>query len=185
MNIVIGTGVLGIIIYFILKLAHASLHEFKQIFFLNSRNILLAVILADIYIVLDVLIIKSIATVDVLTSCIVLVITNTISITSAMIFQQKNLKEYIYKFEISTKYDEKKDELEQYFKEHNIPYKRFWYYFENNKEDEKGETKYHEFDIYAFTKEHSKRLTTMLDKYDKSEVKYVKINTSNYKEVAN
>ena len=88
----------------------------------------------------------------------------------------------IYKFEISTKFDDKKEELENYFKENNIPYKRFWYYYENNKQDEAGETKYHEFDIYAFTKEHSKRITRMLDKYDRSEVKYVKINTSNYKE---
>lgn len=181
-NIVIGTGVIGITIYLILRIIHAGLHEFKSIFFLNSKNIILAVVLADIYVIFDVLCIKAISGSNVIVSCVVMVIATTISITSAMLYQQKHLKEYIYKFEISTKFDDKKDELEKYFKENNIPYKRFWYYYENNKQDEKGETKYHEFDIYAFTKEHSKRITKMLDKYDRSEVKYVKINTSNYKE---
>lgn len=181
-NIIIGTGIAGIIVYLILRIIHEGLHEFKQIFFLNSKNILLAVVLADIYVVFDILCIKAISGADVVVSCVVVVIATTISYTSAMIYQQKHLKEYIYKFEISTKYDEKKEELERYFKDNNIPYKRFWYFYENNKEDERGETKYHEFDIYAFTKEHSKRITKMLDKYDRADVKYVKINTSNYKE---
>ncbi|MBR1844930.1 MAG: hypothetical protein IJ790_04335 [Lachnospiraceae bacterium] len=181
-NIIIGTGIAGIIVYLILRIIHEGLHEFKQIFFLNSKNILLAVVLADIYVVFDILCIKAISGADVVVSCVVVVIATTISYTSAMIYQQKHLKEYIYKFEISTKYDDKKEELERYFKDNNIPYKRFWYFFENNKEDEQGETKYHEFDIYAFTKEHSKRITKMLDKYDRADVKYVKINTSNYKE---
>ena len=181
-NIIIGTGIAGIIVYLILRIIHEGLHEFKQIFFLNSKTILLAVVLADIYVVFDILCIKAISGADVVVSCVVVVIATTISYTSAMIYQQKHLKEYIYKFEISTKYDDKKEELERYFKDNNIPYKRFWYFFENNKEDEQGETKYHEFDIYAFTKEHSKRITKMLDKYDRADVKYVKINTSNYKE---
>ena len=180
-TVVIGTGVVGITIYLILRILHAGLHEFKQIFFLNSKNIVMAVILADVYVVFDVLCIKAISTANVVVSCVVMVIATTLSISSAMIYQAKNLKEYIYKFEISTKFDEKKDELEKWFKENNVPYKRFWYYYKNDKQDEEGETKYHEFDIYAFTKEHSKKLTKMLDKYNKAEVKYVKINTSNYK----
>ena len=181
-NIVIGTGVIGITVYLILRIIHEGLHEFKQVFFLNSKNIFFAVFLADVYVIFDVLCIKAISGSNVIVSCVVMVIATTMSVTSAMLYQQKHLKEYIYKFEISTKFDDKKEELENYFKENNIPYKRFWYYYENNKQDEAGETKYHEFDIYAFTKEHSKRITKMLDKYDRSEVKYVKINTSNYKE---
>lgn len=192
-GIIIGTGVAGIVAYFLIKTLHAGLHEFKQIFFLNSKNIIVAVILADIYCVLDVCVIKSISEVNLLTSCIVMVITTTISISSAMIYQQRHLKEYIYTFEITTKYPKIRFELKDAFKALNIPYQYQYYYFQNDKDSEMekqewvetnefGETLYHFYRIYAFTKEHSKRLETVLNKYDYKDVKWLKTNTSNYRQ---
>lgn len=191
MNIIIGTGAVGITIYLILRIIHAGLHEFKSIFFLNSKNIIVAVLLADIYCIFDILCIKTIAQSDVVVSCVVMVIATTISISSAMLYQQHNLKEYIYNYEITTKYPELRFELKDKFKELNIPYQYQWYYFENNKNNEEeraqgievnefGEALYHKYIVYAFTKDHSKRIEKLLKNYDYSKVKYNKTNTSNY-----
>ena len=191
MNIIIGTGAVGITVYLILRIIHAGLHEFKSIFFLNSKNIIVAVLLADIYCVFDILCIKTIAQSDVIVSCIVMVIATTLSISSAMLYQQRNLKEYIYNYEITTKYPELRFELKYKFKELNIPYQYSYYYFENDKNNEEekaqgievnefGEALYHKYTIYAFTKEHSKRIEKLLKNYDYSKVKYNKTNTSNY-----
>ena len=171
-----------VLVYIVISFIGILLHDFKYSFFLNSNNRVKAVIICGVYVIFNTMTTKLIADQPMQISIPVITVTNMISMWIAMTYNERNLKEFIYKFEISTKYDDKKDELENWFKEHNVPYKRFWYYFENDKSNEKGETKYHEFDIYAFTKMHSKRLTEMLDKYDRSEVKYVKINTSNYKE---
>ena len=191
-SIIIGTGVVGIAIYLILRIIHEGLHEFKQIFFLNSKNIIVAVILADIYVIFDVLCIKAISNSDVVVSCVVMVIATTLSISSAMIYQQKHLKEFIYTFEITTKYADKRFELKDRFKELNIPYEYQYYYFENDKNkdeeiakgieiNEFGEALYHKYIVHAFTKEHSKRVESVLKTYDYSVVKYVKTNTSNYR----
>ena len=190
-TVVIGTGVVGITIYLILRILHAGLHEFKQIFFLNSKNIVLAVILADVYVVFDVLCIKAISSANIYVSCAVMVIATTLSISSAMIYQAKNLKEYIYTYEITTKYPKLRFELKDKFKALNIPYEYQYYYFENDKDNneerakgieinEFGEALYHRYLIHCFTKEHSKQLEKILSKYDYKEVKYMKTNTSNY-----
>lgn len=171
-----------VLVYIVISFIGILLHDFKYLFFLNSNNRVKAVIICGVYVIFNTMTTKLIADQPMQISIPVITVTNMISMWIAMTYNEKNLKEFIYKFEISTKFDDKKDELENWFKDNNVPYKRFWYYFENDKSDEKGETKYHEFDIYAFTKQHSKRLTEMLDKYDRFEVKYVKINTSNYKE---
>jgi len=92
---------------------------------------------------------KLIADQPMLISIPVITATNMISMWIAMTYNEKNLKEFIYKFEISTKYDDKKDELENWFKDNNVPYKRFMYYFENDKTEEKGETS-EEFNFVFF-----------------------------------
>ena len=190
-NIVIGVGAAGIIIYLLLRIVHALLHEYKSIFFLNSKNIIVAVILADIYVVFDVLCIKAISTSNIYISCIVMVIATTISISSAMLYQQHNLKEYVYNFEITTKYTNLRFELKDQFKALNIPYEYQCYYFENDKNNDEekakgieinefGEAVYHKYIIHAFSKEHSKRLENILKQYDYSKVKYIKTQTSSY-----
>ena len=174
--------VLVVLVYIVISFIGILLHDFKYLFFLNSNNRVKAVAICGVFVIFNTITTKLIADQPMQISIPVVTITNMISMWIAMTYNEKNLKEFIYKFEISTKYEDKKDELEKWFKDNNVPYKRFWYYFENDKDEEKGETKYHEFDIYAFTKQHSKKLTEMLDQYDRSVVKYVKINTSNYKE---
>jgi len=190
-NIIIGSGFIGITIYLILRIIHAGLHEFKSIFFLNSKNIIVAVLLADIYCVFDILCIKTIAQSDVVISCVVMVIATTLSITSAMLYQQKHLKEYVYTFEITTKYPDIRFELKDKFKALNIPYEYQWYYYENDKNNddeiskgiennEFGETLYHRYLVHAFTKGHSRQLEKILKGYEYSKVKYLKTQTSSY-----
>ena len=190
-NIIIGTGFIGITIYLVLRILHAGLHEFKQIFFLNSKNIIIAVLLADIYCIFDILCIKTIAQSDIVISCIVMVIATTLSISSAMLYQQKHLKEYVYNFEITTKYPNLRFELKDKFKALNIPYEYQYYYFENDKNNDEerakgieinefGEAIYHKYIVHCFSKNHSKQLEKILKNYDYSQVKYIKTQTSTY-----
>ena len=190
-NIIIGTGFIGITIYLVLRILHAGLHEFKQIFFLNSKNIIIAVLLADIYCIFDILCIKTIAQSDIVISCIVMVIATTLSISSAMLYQQKHLKEYVYNFEITTKYPNLRFELKDKFKALNIPYEYQYYYFENDKNNDEerakgieinefGEAIYHKYIVHCFSRNHSKQLEKILKNYDYSQVKYIKTQTSTY-----
>ena len=180
MNQVLGIGLASILLYFVVKLIESLLHDFKYVFFLSSNSILRAIIIADIYAIFNNHVIKSIGTYNIILVDIVTVICVSISIWASMSFSQKNLKDYIYKFEISIKSDDLCEEIKKKFKEHNIPWKQYFYYYENNKEDEKGDTKYNELQVYAFTREHTKRVKNILKAYDYKDVKYTTINTSNY-----
>ena len=171
-----------IILFSIISLVAVLLHDFKYLLFLNGNNKIKAVTVCGVYNLFNTIVVKHIAGVDLIISCIVVTVTAMISMWIAMSYSEKHIKEYVYKFEITTKNENCKTALEEWFKDNNVPYKRFWYFFNNDKKDEQGDTKYHEFDIYAFTKEHSKKLTQYLNTFDKKDVKYMKLNTGNYKE---
>lgn len=193
MNLTLGIGIGAIILYFIIKLIESFLHDFKYVFFLSGKSILKAIIVADIYAIFNNHVVKAISTMDIVTVDIITIICISLSIWASMTYSQKNLKEHIYTFEITTKFAAIKDELKPIFKFYNIPYEYSTYLFENDKDkaEEKtqgvdvnkdNEVKYHKFLIHAFTKAHSKRLEDILTKYDKSQLKYLKTDTGNYKE---
>ena len=184
---------IGIAIFSVISLLSVLLHDFKYLFFLNGNNKLKAVIICGIFTLFNTIVTKRIAEVDLIVSCTVVTITNMISIYVAMLYSEKQLKEYIYTFEITTKYVDKRFELKDKFKELNIPYEYQYYYFENDKDkneelskgielNEFGEALYHKYTVFAFTKKHSRQLENILNQYNYSEVKYIKTNTSNYKE---
>ena len=184
---------IGIAIFWVISLLSVLLHDFKYLFFLNGNNKLKAVIICGIFTLFNTIVTKRIAEVDLIVSCTVVTITNMISIYVAMLYSEKQLKEYIYTFEITTKYVDKRFELKDKFKELNIPYEYQYYYFENDKDkneelskgielNEFGEALYHKYTVFAFTKKHSRQLENILNQYNYSEVKYIKTNTSNYKE---
>lgn len=173
-------NLISISIFTIISLISILLHDFKYLFFLNGHSKLKAVIICGIYTVFNTVVTKRISEVDLAISCTVITITNMISMYVAMLYSEKNLKEFVYKFEITTKFDEICEEIKKKFKEQNIPWKQYWYYYENNKENEQGNTKYNELQVYAFTREHSKRLENILKQYDYSKVKYIKTQTSSY-----
>lgn len=173
-------NLISISIFAIVSLVSVLLHDFKYLLFLNGHSKLKAVIVCGIYTLFNTIITKRITEVDLTISCTIITITNMISMYIAMLYSEKNLKEYIYKFEITIKSDEICEEIKKKFKEHNIPWKQYWYYYENNKENEKGDTKYNELQVYAFTREHTTRVKNILKEYDYKDVKYTTINTSNY-----
>ena len=172
--------IISLIIYIVISFISILLHDFKYLFFLNSNNRAKAVTICVVYTILNTWITKNIATQPLEISLPVITITNGISMWIAMWYSEKSLKEYIYKFEISIKSDEICEEIKKKFKEKNIPWKQYWFYYENNKEDEPGDTKYNELQVYCFTKEHTKRVKNILKEYDYKDVKYTTINTSNY-----
>ena len=173
-------SLISISIFTIISLVSILLHDFKYLFFLNGHSKLKAVIICGIYTVFNTVVTKRIAEVDLVVSCTVITITNMISMWIAMIYNEKQLKEYIFKFEISIKSDYICEEIKKKFKEQNIPWKQYWFYYENNKENEPGDTKYNELQVYCFTKEHTSRVKNILKNYDYKDVKYTTINTSNY-----
>lgn len=184
-------GITSAIIYLIIKLIESFLHDFKYVFFLSSKSILKAVIIADIYAIFNNHVIKSIGTYDIILVDIVTVVCVSISIWASMTYSQKNLKEYIYTYEITTKYPHIRFELKDKFKALNIPYEYQYYYFENDKNNEEeiknnveinqfGESLYHKYTIHCFTKSHREQLEKVLNQYDYKDVKYIKNNTSHY-----
>lgn len=184
-------SLISISIFTIISLVSIILHDFKYLFFLNGHSKLKAVIICGVYTVFNTVVTKRIAEVDLVVSCTVITITNMISMWIAMVYSEKQLKEYIYNYEITTKYPKLRFELKDKFKELNIPYQYSYYYFENDKNNEEeraqgievnefGEALYHKYIVYAFTKDHSKRIEKLLKNYDYSKVKYNKTNTSNY-----
>ena len=183
---------MSVAIFSAISLISVLLHDFKYLFFLNGNNKLKAVIICGVFTLFNTIVTKRIAEVDLIVSCTVVTITNMISIFIAMLYSERQLKEYIYTFEITTKYVDKRFELKDQFKALNIPYEYQYYYFENDKDknselakgieiNEFGEALYHKYTVYAFTKKHSKQLEAILNQYDYSVVKYIKTNTSNYK----
>ena len=173
----------GIVItYIIVSFIGVVLHDFKYLFFLNGNNKLKAMTVCGIFCIFNTICTKYIADQNLVLSLFVVTITNMISMYIAMSYNEKNLKQFIYKFEISIKDDEICRKLQQDFKDEHIPTKRYYYLFDNDKEDEIGETKYNELQIYAFTKTHSRRIENILTKYKNEKVKYVKIKTGDYKE---
>lgn len=193
MNLTLGIGIGAIILYFIIKLIESFLHDFKYVFFLSGKSVLKAIIVADIYAIFNNHVVKAISTMDIVTVDIITIICISLSIWASMTYSQKNLKEHIYTFEITTKFLSIKKELKPIFKFYNIPYEYSIYWFENDKDKDEeknqgievnkdNEVKYHKFLIHAFTKSHSKRLEDILAKYDKSQLKYLKTDTGNYKE---
>lgn len=181
-NEILGISIVSIIIYFIIKLIESLLHDFKYVFFLSSTSILRAIIIADIYAIFNNHVIKSIGTYDIVIVDIVTVICVSVSIWASMSFSQKHLKEYIYKFEISIKSDDICEEIKRQFKKQNIPWKQYFYYYENNKENEIGDTKYNELQVYCFNKHQSTKVENLIKMYPYKEVKYTKINTNNYRD---
>ena len=186
-----NTAIISLIIYIVISFISILLHDLKYLFFLNTNNRLKAVTICVVYTILNTWITKNIATQPLEISLPVITITNGISMWIAMWYSEKSLKEYVYNWEITTKYPNIRFELKNRFKELNIPYEYFYYYFENNKNNEEekakgieinefGEALYHKYIIHAFSKEHSKRLENILKQYDYSKVKYIKTQTSSY-----
>lgn len=183
--------IISLIIYIIISFISILLHDFKYLFFLNSNNRVKAVTICVVYTILNTWITKNIATQPLEISLPVITITNGISMWIAMWYSEKSLKEYVYNWEITTKYPNIRFELKDKFKELNIPYQYQSYWYENDKDinqekqegityNEFGESLYHSYKILCFTKEHSKRLENILKNYEYSQLKYIKTQTSSY-----
>lgn len=176
-----------ILIYIIISFIGILLHDFKYLFFLNSTSKVKAVVICGIYVIFNTMTTKLIASQPIEVSIPVITLTNMLSMWIAMTYSERQLKEYIFNFEITTKYPKLRFELKDKFKKLNIPYEYQWYYYENDKENEEGietnefgETLYHKYIVHAFTKRHSKQLLELLKSYPYSQVKYNITNTSNY-----
>ena len=183
--------IISLIIYIIISFISILLHDFKYLFFLNSNSRIKAIIICIIYTILNTWITKNISSQPLEISIPVITITNAVSMWIAMTYSAKQLKTYVYCFEISTKYNNIRFELKDKFKELNIPYQYNFYWYENDKDinqekqegityNEFGESLYHSYKILCFTKEHSKRLEKVLKNYEYSQLKYIKTQTSSY-----
>ena len=84
MSFVIGIGALGISVYLLLRILELVLYNIKNILINTTQKKILAVIAADAYIILNIIIVKTVATIDVWTSIVVSLITNSVAIWIAM-----------------------------------------------------------------------------------------------------
>lgn len=172
-----SSAILIIISYLALAIIQQLLYNFKTIYLTSTNKIIFTVLLTTVYIILNTVIIKSIADLPLAYSIIISVVSNAVGVSTAMYIKEKNIKTYIWRFEVNVSID--KENIVELFQE-KLREQRFSY-LKVRGEDQESKGRY-KFEIYTDTKNASKRLKTILQSFDKQDLKYVIINSNYEKE---
>lgn len=174
MNFVIGIGALGISVYLLLRILELVLYNIKNILINTTQKKILAVIAADAYIILNIIIVKTVATIDVWTSIVVSLITNSIAIWIAMSLKEQGLRDYVWKYEISIEDDDISTRVLMAFEERHIKYSVFdtWY----------KQRKFHSIHVYAWDKKGSTIINGILNQFPELTGKYTIIKTGSQRD---
>ena len=170
-------AVLIIVSYLALAIIQQLLYNFKTIYLTSTNKIIFTVLLTTVYIILNTVIIKSIADLPLAYSIIISVVSNAVGVSTAMYIKEKNIKTYIWRFEVNISVDKQNiiDEFELKLKEQRFSYLKV------KGSDQEAKERY-KFEIYTDTKNASKRLKHILQSFDKQDLKYVIINSNYEKE---
>lgn len=96
MNISIGQGTIGIIIFIVLQILKYILHKFQYVFLLQSNNKFLSILESSIYTAFDIIILKNLAGTSIEIALISSLIANGIATYLSMLYSEKHLmKKYL------------------------------------------------------------------------------------------